>query len=172
MKNLVNIQNNQVTTTSKQIAVCFGKRHADVLRDIRRLISQVDGEFTKRNLAFCHEINHLQNGKPQPYYTLTKNAFVLLVMSYTDKKAMKFKLSYIQAFDDMQNALMNQEISVIARYQKTLLEYENACDKASMAGRMLNILGKQVKPQIKAMLDSLQNELQPCLPIEFDDEPT
>ena len=170
MNNLVNIQDNQAVTTSKQIAVVFNKHHHHVLRDIRNLISQVDDDFAKSNIGFCHEINHLQNGKPQPYYTLTKNAFVLLVMGYTDKKAMRFKLAYIQAFDAMQQALITQELSLMARYHKTLMDYENACDKASTAGRMLNLLGKKVKPHIKEMLDELQNELQPALPFGADDE--
>ena len=171
MNNLVNIQDNQAVTTSKQIALTFGKRHADVLRDIKNLISQVDDDFAKRNFAFTLENKYLGNvERPTPSYIITKDGFALLVMGYTGQKAIKFKLAYIKAFNQMQEALLTKELSAIAQYNKWSLVYDDICDKASTAGRVLNYLGKQVKPEIKAVLDGLHDEINPQLPFGADDE--
>lgn len=42
---------------------------------------------------------------------LTKDSFVLLVMGFTGAKAMEFKIKYIEAFNEMESKLREQQIS-------------------------------------------------------------
>lgn len=55
MQNLIKISNNQPVTTSLQVAEVFKKRHADVLRKIDELLTQVPDFYSKRNFALTEK---------------------------------------------------------------------------------------------------------------------
>lgn len=67
------------TMTSKEIAEVTGKRHADVLRDIRNLVEQIDNE-DKRNFALVEYIDI--KGEKRPMYELTKKGCLCLASGY------------------------------------------------------------------------------------------
>ena len=102
------------TTLSTDVARAFGKRHDDVLRSIRNLLPQLDAEHA-RNFAETHvdvEIagarNFADTSRKSPAYRLTRDGFTLLAMGFTGKKALQFKLAYIDAFNQMEAALQAQ----------------------------------------------------------------
>lgn len=90
--------------TSLDIAETFGKRHADVLRDVEHL--ECSEEFRERNFALS-SYKSLQN-KTLPMYLITRDGFTFLVMGYTGEKAMKFKEGYIRQFNAMEKALIGK----------------------------------------------------------------
>jgi Rha family phage regulatory protein len=94
---------NELVTDSMAVSKYFGKPHKDILAKVRTLGCSV--EFTERNFSLCHKNNSLQNGKLQPFYQMTKNGFVFLVMGFTGKRAAEIKERYIQAFDQMAEQL-------------------------------------------------------------------
>lgn len=98
------IQNGKAITTSQNVAVFFEKRHERVLDRIKNL--DCSPKFTKHNFVLCHKNSELQNGKPQPYYEITKDGFVFLVMGFTGKKAAQFKEAYITEFNRMEAQLL------------------------------------------------------------------
>ncbi|MCI8338154.1 MAG: Rha family transcriptional regulator [Lachnospiraceae bacterium] len=87
--------------TSLDIAETFGKRHDNVLKDIRVL--ECSREFRLLNFEESFYMN-AQN-KRQPMYYITRDGFALLAMGYTGEKAMKFKESYIRQFNVMEKLL-------------------------------------------------------------------
>lgn len=96
------IHKEEVTVvTSLDIAETFGKRHDNVLKDIREL--ECSKEFRLLNFEESSYTN-VQN-KKQPMYYMTRDGFTLLVMGYTGEKAMKFKESYIRQFSVMEKLL-------------------------------------------------------------------
>lgn len=98
----IQISNNQATTTSEFIAQAFGKRHADVLRKIDELLTQVPDYFNKRNFAFNEKTVKVGFGeRVERICELTKDGFMLLVMGFTGKQAMQIKIAYIEAFNAM-----------------------------------------------------------------------
>ena len=100
-KKLVVIENNQALTDSRIVAQKFDKNHRDILRDIRGLIDQI-GDV--RNFAqMFSEIT--QNGQVYPMYLMNRDGFSLLAMGFTGKKALKFKLDFINAFNAMEEKL-------------------------------------------------------------------
>jgi Rha family phage regulatory protein len=101
----VTIHNGKAVTTSLAIAEYFHKRHDDVLKKIRSVIDDCEPEYHARNFAVCHKNSELQNGKPLPYFELTRDAFVLIVMGFTGKKALQWKIDYINAFNKMEETL-------------------------------------------------------------------
>ena len=91
------------TTTSVDVARHFGKRHDDVLKAIRNLLPQLpDGGV--RNFAETPYTDP-QNGQQYPAYRITRDGFTLLAMGFTGKKALAFKLAYIDAFNRMEAEL-------------------------------------------------------------------
>lgn len=111
MSNLVEIMNNEVVTTSKQVAEVFGKLHKTVMRDIRNIIDEMNliseeyGTDLYPNKLFMLDTYTAKNGKENPMYIMNRDGFTKLVMGYTGKEATIFQLQYIQAFNDMEKEL-------------------------------------------------------------------
>lgn len=94
-------ENGQVYATSKQIAEDFEKQHKHVLEAINKLLKDVP---ESRPMFF--ETKSLDKYKrEQPAYNLTKDGFTLLAFGFNGKKAMQFKLDYINAFNEMERQL-------------------------------------------------------------------
>ena len=91
-------KNNNPITTSRKVCGYFTKRHDNVMRDILSIKETVEEKFWVLNYE---ESTYKIRGKNHPCYNMTKNGFILLVMGFTGKKAMKIKTSYIDAFDEM-----------------------------------------------------------------------
>lgn len=107
MNNLVQINDNQVVVSSKQIAKSFNKQHFHVIRDIENLISAIgiskNGDTPK---LFCRTTYiHKQNKQEYPMYLMNRDGFSLLVMGFTGKEALEWKIKYIEAFNEMENQL-------------------------------------------------------------------
>ncbi|MFV0576064.1 MAG: Rha family transcriptional regulator [Vibrio sp.] len=100
-------QTNELVTDSFHVSRFFGKQHKDVLRKLKSLDCSFD--FTKRNFTLCHKNNELQNGKLQPFYQMTKDGFMFLVMGFTGKRAAEIKERYINAFNEMAEQLANRK---------------------------------------------------------------
>lgn len=98
-------QNNEIVCDSLQVAKKFGKRHNNVMRDIRSLLKI---EQTKQmfNLSSYTE---KQNGQVYQMYTMNRDGFSLLAMGFTGEKALEWKLKYIQAFNKMEKLLLQQQ---------------------------------------------------------------
>jgi len=92
--------------SSVKVAERFGKRHDDVLRAIRNLTKGLCEEYRLRNFAECFKINELANGKKEPFYNLTRDGFSLLVMGFTGKEALAWKVRFLEAFNAMEKALL------------------------------------------------------------------
>lgn len=109
----------QDVTTSLIVAEVFGKRKADVLRDIRNL--HCSPEFKERNFALMVSINELPQGGAQKseYYQMTKDGFSFLVMGYTGDKAGKFKEMFINEFNKREMMLKSDDY-ILARSQEIL----------------------------------------------------
>lgn len=159
---LVTINNGQAVTTSMKIAECFGKKHQHVMEKIRTLLAELPSEWGVSNFRQSSYFN--VQGKEQPCYEMTKDGFTLLAMGFTGKKAIEFKLNYINAFNTMIEIIQNQGISLRQQYLIADKEFKTASEIASNAGFTLNYVGKKVKPEKKQKRDSLFARLQMALP--------
>ncbi len=100
MNDLVEIRKNQVVTSSRQVAEVFGKRHCDVLRGIQNLTS------TQNCVQWFYRSQYKDaSGKMNLEYLMNRDGFSLLVMGFTGKKALEWKIKYIEAFNAMEKAL-------------------------------------------------------------------
>lgn len=101
MNNLVIMKDQQAVTNSLQVAETFNKNHRDVLRAIDDLEKDV------RNFAQMFLVTDLPDtyGRGRRAYYMNRDGFTLLAMGFTGKKALKFKMQYIEAFNNMENEL-------------------------------------------------------------------
>lgn len=106
MNQLVFIENQQVITDSLVVAEMFGKDHDNVLRDIRKQKEYAGEEFSLLNFE---ESNYEKRGKQYPKFSLTEEAFTLVVFSYNTKEAVQTKIKFIQEFKKMREYIEKQE---------------------------------------------------------------
>lgn len=100
-KDLVSLTQDHATTTSLIVAEKFGKRHADVLRAIEKLIAECpDPGFIERNFAFNEYTDPI--GRTLPMYRIARDGFSLLAMGFTGKEALGWKLQFIAAFNTLE----------------------------------------------------------------------
>lgn len=102
MNELVIMKDNQAITTSLMISEVFKKEHKNVLKDIENLAAQ---NLATKNLF--HESTYENRGKEYKQYLMERDGFTLLAMGYTGKKALEFKLKYIEAFNKMEESIKN-----------------------------------------------------------------
>ena len=109
------------TTTSIDVARHFGKRHDDVLRAIRNLLSQMPEEY-RRNFAEVpmEYTNGMGGTQTAPAYRITRDGFTLLAMGFTGKKALAFKLAYIDAFNTMEAQMQSHALITNERTQERI----------------------------------------------------
>lgn len=116
MNNLVEIRNNQVVVSSRQVAERFGKEHKDVLENIRNIMRAENSAF-----KFFSETTYKVNGNNRHYpeYLMNRDGFTLLAMGFTGKEALQWKLKYIKAFNEMEAKLKQ-----LPKQQPTLLQQQ------------------------------------------------
>ncbi len=88
-------------TTSLNIAEVFGKSHKNVMQSVQKL--DIPEEFNRLNFQPIEYTD--TKGRKQSMYKISRDGFMLLVMGYTGKQAMRFKIAYIEAFNRMERAL-------------------------------------------------------------------
>ena len=102
---LVVIQNRQAVTTSLQVAESFEKEHKNVLRDIENLTAQ-----NRAVKSYFHEGTYRnERGREYAMYYMNRDGFTLLAMGFNGKKALDFKLKYIEAFNQMEEQLKPEQ---------------------------------------------------------------
>ena len=103
----ITIVEGKPTTLSTDVARHFGKRHDNVVRDIENLRAQLDADHLLNFEETEQSRTSPLNGAPisAKAYRLTRDGFTLLAMGFTGKKALAFKLAYIDAFNRMEAEL-------------------------------------------------------------------
>lgn len=103
VQNLVSIQDKKVVTTSLQVAQAFEKKHKNVIQAIENLLKE-DG--LKIQPMFSEATTTDSYGRPRKIYQMNRDGFSLLAMGFTGNEALKFKLAYIEAFNRMEECLV------------------------------------------------------------------
>ncbi|EHY1217407.1 Rha family transcriptional regulator [Campylobacter coli] len=115
----------QVFCTSLDVAKVFGKEHKNILRDIENILNDLREIGTSNcllNFELSFKVHKIQGFKGRerkyPYYNLTRDGFSLLAMGFTGKKALRFKIAFINAFNEMERIIKNQYTPKLENYNK------------------------------------------------------
>jgi Rha family phage regulatory protein len=137
MTELVTIQQKEAITTSLKVAEAFDKRHDHVIRDIEKLIIELNAKPRHQSALpkFGESYYFNAQNKKQKMYKLNRQAFTLLAMGYTGEKALDFKLAYMQAFDEMEiqiKTMLNSDA-----YQQALEKKRQQCKKQGYSDKWI-----------------------------------
>lgn len=102
MNQLVFRKNDQVVTSSRNVSRDFDKQHKHVLEAIDS-IKGVAGNWA--DLFYETTYIHEQNKQEYREFLMNRDGFTLLAMGFTGKKAIQFKLKYIESFNQMEKQL-------------------------------------------------------------------
>ena len=106
----------RLTVSSLQIAKDFGKRPSDIHETIENLTAE--NSAVKK---FFNESTYInERGRTYRCYDITRDGFSLLVMGFTGKKALEWKLKYIEAFNLMEKKLADRNINLEEVIAKTV----------------------------------------------------
>lgn len=108
LEKLVQVQNNQIVVSSRQVAEHFDKQHKHVLK----AIENIKAENSAVTSMFCETTYTAGTGKAYKEYFMNRDGFSLLAMGFTGKKALEWKLKYIQAFNEMETKLKQNVIAL------------------------------------------------------------
>lgn len=108
---------NQLVTSSQIVALYFNKEHYHVLRTIESIIAEFSALTSQKHQnpkldsdsLFYVASYESGTGKRYKMYFMTRDGFTLLAMGFTGKKALEWKIRYIQAFNEMERKLKEQE---------------------------------------------------------------
>lgn len=149
---LCNIEDEQVFTTSLKIAEHFGKRHDNVMRQIKELIEQISlsnfgqsNEFSLLNFEESEFKN--ARGKTYPMYKMTEEGFALLAMGFTGQKALEWKIKFLNAFREMETQLQernNRWVKVIDQIRPSLRPVVEGTEQNLSRAEIAERIGKKV----------------------------
>ena len=103
--NLVFTKKWQVMSDSLIFAENFWIMHIEVLRKIRKLI--MENPIVKT--MFIETIYKNERKREYPKFLMNRDWYMFLVMNVSNKKANEIKIKFIQAFNQMEKALLNQQ---------------------------------------------------------------
>lgn len=161
----LNVINGRPTALSTQVAEFFGKLHKNVIRDIRNLIESIP-ELGRLNFELSSYIN--EQGKELPCYRMDRKGFVLLAMGFTGEQALKFKIAYIDAFDEMEERLKNRDnvsrVETLTPAQQLLVR-QAVASRAKTESKHYHTIYRAIYNRFQiARYDQLpQTELNECL---------
>jgi anti-repressor protein len=104
-------------TSSLLVAQKFGKEHKDVLESIRNLTAE-----NSAVLSMFYDTTYLNTqNKKQPMFIMNRDGFTLLVMGFTGKEALKFKVDFIESFNKMEATIKTGGFQVPGSFREALL---------------------------------------------------
>ena len=122
---------------SREVAEMLGKEHPKLLRDIKVYMEYLE----KSNFGLCDffiESSYTDsNNRQRPCYLLTKQGCEMVANKMTGKKGILFTATYVQAFNDMEQALKGNVSSVMLGTLKRLEQMQS--DIKDMEWKMLGL---------------------------------
>lgn len=155
MNELINVlrQDGNLVVSSREVANNFGKNHQHVLRDIDELKRGVQN-WT--GLFIPSSYKHEQNKQEYREYLLTRDGFTLLAMGFTGKKALAWKLKYIEAFNKMEAVIKKPiptDLQVLQGMLNKLIQQETEI-------KVISEQTQAIKDTIVAEYDNWREEIK------------
>lgn len=124
-------ENGQIVTSSRDVAEKFGKERKHVNETIKKLMVE---NSTVKDMFILTQYKS-SRGRMENEYLMNRDGFSLIAMGFTGKKALEWKLKYINAFNSMEeklksgNYLSDEEKWKLQLFSKDTLEVKIAHEK-------------------------------------------
>ena len=113
-------QDGKVLVSSRIVAEDFKKAHDKVCRDIDILKTQSPKLEVEK--YFIESSYKSDRGRTYKEYLMNRDGFSLLVMGFTGKEALQWKLKYIEAFNKMEEELIKCRAPQLSAEDKAIVE--------------------------------------------------
>ncbi|MCM1315440.1 MAG: Rha family transcriptional regulator [Prevotella sp.] len=163
--------NGELTVSSLQVAKDFEKQHKHVLE----AIESIKAENSAVTKMFIESTYKAGTGKSYKCYEITRDGFSLLVMGFTGKQALEWKLKYIEAFNLMETHIKeNNPIQTIDKAKALEVKEMNA--RVRMSNQLLKLAKVDtLSPEYKNILVAKSAEVltgQALLPLPKSEQKT
>lgn len=146
MENKIKIttSNGELVVSSRQVAENFGKEHSKVIRSIEGIANFGDTQGMFHKVSYVNE----QNGQEYKEYLMNRDGFSLLVMGFTGKEAMEWKIKYIEAFNAMEKKLSKPQLTLTEQMAQGLLAAQQLLAEKSKQVEHLTTTIEEQKPKV------------------------
>ena len=146
MENQIKIttSNGELVVSSRQVAENFGKEHSKVIRSIEGIANFGDTQGMFHKVSYVNE----QNGQEYKEYLMNRDGFSLLVMGFTGKEAMEWKIKYINAFNEMERKLAKPQLTPAEQMAQGLIAAQRLLEEKSKQVAHLAMTIEEQKPKV------------------------
>lgn len=146
MENQIKIttSNGELVVSSRQVAENFGKEHSKVIRSIEGIANFGDTQGMFHKVSYVNE----QNGQEYKEYLMNRDGFSLLVMGFTGKEAMAWKIKYINAFNEMERKLTKPQLTLAEQMAQGLIAARQLLEEKSKQVEHLTTTIESQKPKV------------------------
>lgn len=137
-------RDNQILVSSIEVAQKFGKRHADVLRNVHEYLKNENlNDFNKRNFALAPDVQNgrARRGRPRlAEVFMSRDGFALVAMGFTGKKALEWKLKFLNAFSELEHTVLGE----IPKLKQRIFELESETSRKALPGSRTGMISAPV----------------------------
>ena len=158
---LLQNRNGKIVVSSRDVADNFEKAHDKVMRTIKTFMEDV-ANFGEMFIESSYEDSY---GRKQKEFLMTRDGFSLLCMGFTGKKALEWKLKYINAFNQMEEKLKSGSYLSEEEKLKLQLFSKDPAEVAYAHKRLLELAtaplvaeNQEMKPKAEYYDDVLQKD--------------
>ena len=146
MENQIKIttSNGELVVSSRQVAENFGKEHSKVIRSIEGIANFGDTQGMFHKVSYVNE----QNGQEYKEYIMNRDGCSLLVMGFTGKEAMEWKIKYINAFNEMERKLAKPQLTPAEQMAQGLIAAQQLLEEKSKQVAHLAMTIEEQKPKV------------------------
>ena len=146
MNNQVDITtyNGSLVVSSRRVADNFGKQHKHVLE----AIENIKAENSALMDMFYETSYKAGTGKSYKEYLMNRDGFSLLVMGFTGKEAMEWKIKYINAFNEMERKLAKPQLTPAEQMAQGLIAAQQLLEEKSKQVAHLAMTIEEQKPKV------------------------
>lgn len=102
-------------------------------------------------------------GESRPMYELTRDGFTLLAMGFTGKKALEFKLAYINQFNKMEQALKQPDFTTtltVVKQHSRKLPTVRVKKEITLPQKQMGAIGAMIKNCVHAEMEQYLKEVK------------
>lgn len=163
LKVFIQREGDGLVTDSRAVAIAFGRRHADVLKTIARMLESGHPEIREhgeRNFSLTSYTD--SQGREKPMYRTTAKGLSELAMGFTGDQSRVIRIRFLNAFEEVADRLASAERSILERLHAH--ERRDGQSKAKAAiGSQLMHQRRREKPELDAECAALMELAQPRL---------
>ena len=140
----ITTHNGSLVVSSRRVADNFGKQHKHVLE----AIENIKAENSALMDMFYETSYKAGTGKSYKEYLMNRDGFSLLVMGFTGKEAMEWKIKYINAFNEMEKKLSKPQLTLTEQMAQGLLAAQQLLEEKSKQVAHLAMTIEEQKPKV------------------------